>query len=142
MRSGDGFANMNTLNVHFGIGTATEIDSMRVIWPSGQVDVVEDPTINNNLTMVEGADPLSLIEIGNQKLEVFPNPTTASLSISNVNLLEVTALTVYNMHGEKMLTQVQNFETINVSALAEGAYILMIQTVDGEKYSESFVKKN
>jgi ASPIC and UnbV/FG-GAP-like repeat/Secretion system C-terminal sorting domain len=142
VRSGDGFANMNTLNVHFGIGTATEIDSIRVIWPSGQVDVVEDPTINNNLTMVEGADPLSLIEIDNQKLEVFPNPTTASLSISNVNLLEVTALTVYNMHGEKMLTQVQNFETINVSALAEGAYILMIQTVDGEKYSESFVKKN
>ncbi len=142
VRSGDGFAHMNTLNVHFGIGTATEIDSVRVIWPSGHVDVVDSPAINDAVTIVEGADPLSLIEIGNQKLEVFPNPATASLSISNVNLLDVTELTVYNMHGEKLLTQAKNFETINVSALAEGAYILMIQTVDGKKYSESFVKKN
>jgi ASPIC and UnbV/Secretion system C-terminal sorting domain/FG-GAP-like repeat len=142
VRSGDGFAHMNTLNVHFGIGTATEIDSVRVIWPSGHVDVVDSPAINDAVTIVEGADPLSLIEIGNQKLEVFPNPATTSLSISNVNLLDVTELTVYNMHGEKLLTQAKNFETINVSALAEGAYILMIQTVDGKKYSESFVKKN
>ncbi|MDH4471985.1 MAG: FG-GAP-like repeat-containing protein [Fluviicola sp.] len=142
VRSGDGFAHMNTLNVHFGIGTATEIDSVRVLWPSGHVDVVDSPTINNDVTIVEGADPLSLIEIGNQKLELFPNPATVSLSISNVGLLNVSELTIYNMHGEKMLTQSRNFETINVSTLAEGAYILMIQTTDGEKYSESFVKKN
>ena len=142
VRSGDGFAHMNTLNVHFGIGTATEIDSVRVLWPSGHVDVVDSPSINDAVTIIEGADPLSLLEIGNQKLEVFPNPTTVSLSISNVGLLNVSELTIYNMHGEKMLTQSRNFETINVSTLAEGAYILMIQTTDGEKYSESFVKKN
>jgi hypothetical protein len=82
------------------------------------------------------------VEIGNQKLEVFPNPTTALLSISNVGLLSVSNVIVYNMHGEKMLMQSSNFESINVSTLAEGAYILMIQTADGKTYSESFVKKN
>ncbi|MES2556679.1 MAG: FG-GAP-like repeat-containing protein [Bacteroidota bacterium] len=142
VRSGDGFAHMNTLNVHFGIGTATEIDSVRVIWPSGHVDVVDSPSMNDDVTIVEGSDPLSLVEIGNQKLDVFPNPATTSLSINNIGLLNVSEVMIYNMHGEKMLTQSGNFEKINVSALAEGAYILMIQTTDGNRYSESFVKKN
>lgn len=142
VHSGSGFANMNTMNVHFGIGTATAIDSVRVIWPSGHVDVVESPATNGAVTIVEGADPLSLVEIGNQKLEVFPNPTSASLSINNIGLLNVSELIVYNMHGEKMLTQSSNFETINVSSLAEGAYILFVQTIDGKTYSESFVKEN
>lgn len=142
VRSGDGFAHMNTLNVHFGIGTATEIDSVRVIWPSGHVDVVDSPSINNDVTIVEGADPLSLVEIGDQKLDVFPNPATATLSINNIGLLNVSEVMIYNMHGEKILTQSANFGTITVSTLAEGAYILMVQTTDGNTYSESFVKKN
>ncbi|HLP55355.1 MAG TPA: FG-GAP-like repeat-containing protein [Fluviicola sp.] len=142
VRSGDGFAHMNTLNVHFGLGTATEIDSVRVLWPSGHVDVVDSPAINDAVTIVEGTDPLSLVEIGNQKLDVFPNPATAELSISNIGLLNVTEVEVYNMHGEKMQAQSGNFGTINVSSLAEGAYILLIRTTEGNTYAESFVKKN
>jgi ASPIC and UnbV/FG-GAP-like repeat/Secretion system C-terminal sorting domain len=142
VRSGDGFANMNTLNVHFGIGTATEIDSMRVIWPSGQVDVVENPTINNNLTMVEGAGPLSLVEVDGKKISVFPNPTTEYIAIENINLLDVAEVMVYNMKGEKTSLNTIDYAKIDVSTLTEGAYIIVIQTKAGERYSEAFVKKN
>ena len=104
--------------------------------------MVDSPAINDAVTIVEGTDPLSLVEIGNQKLDVFPNPATAELSISNIGLLNVTEVEVYNMHGEKMQAQSGNFGTINVSSLAEGAYILLIRTTEGNTYAESFVKKN
>ncbi len=142
VRSGDGFANMNTLNAHFGIGAATAIDSVRVIWPSGQVDVVENPTINGPLTIVEGADPLSLVEISGKKISVFPNPTTELIAIENIDLLDVATVVVLNMKGEQVSSYTADFETLNVSALAEGAYIVVIQTKAGERYSEAFVKKN
>lgn len=142
VRSGDGFANMNTLNAHFGIGTATAIDSVRVIWPSGQVDVVENPTINGPLTVVEGADPLSLVEISGKKISVFPNPTTELIAIENIDLLDVAEVVVLNMKGEQVSSYTADFATLNVSALAEGAYIVVIQTKAGERYSEAFVKKN
>jgi len=142
VRSGDGFANMNTLNVHFGIGTATAIDSVRVIWPSGQVDNIEDPTINSAVTIVEGADPLSLVEIGGKKISVFPNPTTEMIAIENIDLLNVAEVVVLNMKGEQVSSRTTDFATINVSALAEGAYVIVIQTKTGERYSEAFVKKN
>ncbi|MES2556678.1 MAG: FG-GAP-like repeat-containing protein [Bacteroidota bacterium] len=142
VRSGDGFANMNTLNVHFGIGTATEIDSVRVIWPSGHVDVVDSPAINNNVTIVEGADPLSLVEVAGQKISLFPNPTTEFIAIQNIDLLDVSEVVVYTMKGETILTRTTDYSKIDVSALAEGAYIIVIQTKAGERYSEAFVKKN
>lgn len=142
VRSGDGFANMNTLNAHFGIGTATAIDSIRVLWPSGHVDVVEDPTINGAVMIVEGADPLSLVEIGGKKISLFPNPTTDYIAIQNIDLLDVSEVTVYNMKGEKAITHTIDYAKIDVSALAEGAYIVVIQTKAGEKYSEGFVKES
>ncbi|MDH4471984.1 MAG: FG-GAP-like repeat-containing protein [Fluviicola sp.] len=142
VRSGDGFANMNTLNAHFGIGTATAIDSVRVIWPSGHVDVVEDPTINGPLTIVEGADPLSLVEVEGKKISLFPNPATEYIAIENIDLLDVSEVVVFTLKGEKVMTQITDYAKVDISTLAEGAYIIVIQTKSGEKYSEAFVKKN
>lgn len=53
VKSGDGFRYMSTLNAHFGIGTDTEVESVTVYWPSGTVDVVENPAINTTLVIVE-----------------------------------------------------------------------------------------
>ncbi|ASS50465.1 MAG: hypothetical protein A3D31_12930 [Candidatus Fluviicola riflensis] len=142
VRSGDGFANMNSLNVHFGIGTATEIDSVRIIWPSGHIDNVEDPVINTAVTIVEGADPLSLVEVAGKKISLFPNPTTEFIAIENIDLLDVSEIIVYSMKGEKMIARTTDYAKVDVSALAEGAYIIVIQTKAGERYSEAFVKKN
>lgn len=142
VRSGDGFANMNTLNAHFGIGAATAIDSVRVIWPSGHVDVVEDPTINGPLTIVEGADPLSLVEVEGKKISLFPNPATEYIAIENIDLLDVSEVAVFTMKGEKIMTQTVDYSKVDITTLAEGAYIMVIQTKSGEKYSEAFVKKN
>jgi PKD repeat protein len=61
VRSGVGFRFMGTLNSHFGIGAATEIDSVIVRWPSGNIDLVCNPQINTVLHIIEntGLEPVS-----------------------------------------------------------------------------------
>lgn len=53
LRSGQGFAHMNALWVHFGLGTSTEIDSIVVSWPSGIITTIENPGIDQTLTIPE-----------------------------------------------------------------------------------------
>lgn len=57
VRSGEGYGVMNSFSQHFGIGTASTIDSCYVYWPSGIVDRVVTPTHNTFLTIVEGQAP-------------------------------------------------------------------------------------
>lgn len=53
IRSGEGYGIMNTLTGHFGIGTATSIDSLILKWPSGQTDVIVNPEINTTHNITE-----------------------------------------------------------------------------------------
>ncbi len=54
IRSGEGFAYMSSLNAHFGIGLATAITQVVIKWPSGVVDTVYNPAINQQLLVTEG----------------------------------------------------------------------------------------
>jgi PKD repeat protein len=57
VRSGVGFRYMGTLNAHFGIGSATQIDSLIVRWPSGNVDLICAPDTNSVLHVIESSSP-------------------------------------------------------------------------------------
>ncbi|MNJ89110.1 ASPIC and UnbV [compost metagenome] len=140
IRSGDGFKYMNTLNTHFGLGTATVIDSMLIKWPSGHIDQVNNPTINQPITIVEGAHPLSLLEINGKKIALYPNPTTDYLTIENFDLLDASRIQVYSQTGERVMDTDKKDSKISLTGLSSGRYFLVVQTKSGEKYSESFIK--
>ncbi len=57
IRSGEGYGVMNSFSQHFGIGTATTIDSVYIRWPSGIVDRVTNLAANSAETIVEGQSP-------------------------------------------------------------------------------------
>ncbi|MFT7080376.1 MAG: hypothetical protein ACJAZC_001922 [Cryomorphaceae bacterium] len=59
-RSGENFKPMSSLDLFFGLGTDTEVDSVIVRWPSGQVDVVVSPAINTRISILEGLLPAVL----------------------------------------------------------------------------------
>nr|WP_294861076.1 FG-GAP-like repeat-containing protein [uncultured Fluviicola sp.] len=140
IRSGDGFRYMNTLNAHFGIGTATVIDSLFIKWPSGQIDQVNNPTINAPITIVEGSHPLSLLEFAGKKITLYPNPTSDYLMIENFDLMDAANIEIYTQLGQRVLETQKKDSKISLTGLVSGRYFLVIKTKNGEKYSESFIK--
>ncbi|MBK8566153.1 MAG: VCBS repeat-containing protein [Saprospiraceae bacterium] len=54
VRAGESYGIQNSLTQHFGIGTETEVEYVVVHWPSGKVDVVANPIINQKHTITEG----------------------------------------------------------------------------------------
>ena len=55
VRAGESYGIVNSAVQHFGIGSATTVDSLVIKWPSGMVDVHHNPDINRRLTATEGA---------------------------------------------------------------------------------------
>jgi len=55
VRAGESYGISNSVTSQFGLGQATEIDHMIIKWPSGIVDVIDNPTINQCMEVVEGA---------------------------------------------------------------------------------------
>lgn len=142
IRSGEGFRYMSSLNAHFGIGTATTIDEVHIIWPSGTVDVIENPTINQPLMVVEGSSPLSLVGInGGNQIRIYPNPADNIINISNLESLDIKSIKIYNQLGQLVLNNELRLDSINVSGLEKGVYILSIETKDNQKHTQNFIKK-
>ncbi|MEM6805199.1 MAG: CRTAC1 family protein, partial [Bacteroidota bacterium] len=55
VRSGEGYGIMNSLSQHFGLGTATEVDSLVVFWPSGVKDKLISPISDRYLRLRENS---------------------------------------------------------------------------------------
>lgn len=53
VRSGQSFAPMSSMQIHFGLGEATEVDLLVVKWPSGVVTTIENPEINTTISVLE-----------------------------------------------------------------------------------------
>jgi hypothetical protein len=54
VRSGGGYFSQNDLRVHFGIGTADQVELLEIRWPSGHVDTLEDLKANQLYHVTEG----------------------------------------------------------------------------------------
>lgn len=139
VRSGDGFAFMSSLNVHFGIGEATEINQVVVKWPSGVIDYFNNPDINQTIHVVEGASlSTNPVEVPTT-FRLYPNPTDNFLHIdSNMTF---TQASIYDISGKLVMeTQVTN-QVISINELPQGTYILLLKNQEGKYLSNRFIKK-
>jgi hypothetical protein len=55
VRSGSSFLSNNDMRVHFGLGSATRIDSIEVRWPSGRVESFANTPIDSFTTLTENS---------------------------------------------------------------------------------------
>lgn len=140
VRSGEGFRYMSTLNTHFGIGTDTEINELVIKWPSGIVDVIENPDMNTIHFIVEGQTILNTNENSFANLTLFPNPTTSELTLRNSESLEGAAITIFDVSGRLVQTETLKGATLNVANLKSGIYLLKIEINNLQK-TLKFVKK-
>lgn len=58
VRAGESYGTCNSYHLHFGLGTATSVDSVVVSWPNGTSQTIANPTINQFVT-IKQADCIS-----------------------------------------------------------------------------------
>ena len=64
VKTGSSYASQSELPLTFGLGPSTSVSSIRVVWPSGQVDSITDVEANQAITLEEGiglADAVPII---------------------------------------------------------------------------------
>ena len=139
VRSGEGFRFMHSLNTHFGIGTNTSINYVKVTWPSGIVDNIINPNINELLVINEGAT-LSLNDTLVDDLILYPNPTKSVLNLNSSQLLSDAIYTVFDLNGRRVLNSKLTNNVIDVSELSSGNYILRLMSGNSIK-TQKFIKQ-
>ncbi|EAP87129.1 hypothetical protein CA2559_00200 [Croceibacter atlanticus HTCC2559] len=139
IRSGDGFRYMSSLNAHFGIGTDTEIESVTIYWPSGIVDTILNPTINETLFVQEG-QTLSIKDNSALQLNLYPNPTHQYLYVEGLqNDTKNTSLQIVDVQGKQVNNVRLNSNRVDVSQLSNGIYFATI-TINNQSQTLKFVK--
>jgi len=136
--TGNGFRHMSSLTTHFGLGSETAIIKVVIKWPSGIIDEIINPNINETLNVVEG----NFLDVADYSLDsklIYPNPTTDFIRIVDVNLDKASTL-IFDINGKKVHNYAIENNLINVTKLASGTYFLNIR--EGNKlFKNKFIKQ-
>ena len=140
VRSGEGFRFMSSLNTHFGIGSADEIEQVVIKWPSGVVDTINNPGINQTLHIEEGSTVLSNPEFTVSSFKVYPNPANDFIQYLVPSNMQVTEAAIFDINGRLVTTATPSQNTVLVQNLAKGTYILLLKDAEGKQHSAKFIK--
>lgn len=103
-------------------------------------------TVENSNNLVSNVATVNLIN-GNlnvhdihssQKIRIYPNPAETTVSIMSAS--EVFIMEIFDLSGKKLF-EVKGSQTIDVSSLNTGVYILSAKTKNGEIIRQNFIKK-
>ena len=129
---GAGRGSFNSLPVEFGIGSATTITNVKIIWPSGVTENFNTIGINQIHAIKEGDSTLSLndVNINSLDLNVYPNPfkNTFSLDLSqfentrSIKIFNVLGVLIYNQDSPSN----ENF-TIEINNKSTGLLFLSVE---------------
>ncbi len=141
VQSGTGFQNMSSITAHFGLGTQTEITQIIIKWPSGTVDVLNNITSNQSLTIIEGSFPLSNQNFANSDFSIYPNPVKNILNIKATNNIYMKSAQVFDLTGKLIIEATVTNSSINVENLTTGSYILSLKDSNNKSYTQKFIKQ-
>jgi hypothetical protein len=115
----------------------TEICMKFSVHDEGRTIPLTNKYDNIKITALKSVPPhiiLSAATFLNEKFNIYPNPATNLVTITNNDNMPVQEVTIYDMAGKKLSTQIFNNQTeiqLNVAQLASGTYLLHIQTTQG-----------
>jgi hypothetical protein len=139
VRSGEGFRFMNTINPHFGMGTATAIDQVIIKWPSGIIDIINNPTINSSVFILEGMT-LGVNENSAASFVVYPNPVKNEVYIQSE--MALSKADIFDINGRKVLSaELDQRNSIDVQSLTNGVYIISVTDSNGLQSSQKLIKQ-
>jgi len=115
---GSGYCSQNDLRAHFGLGNATNVEVMRIEWPSGIVQELRDVPANQTLTVTE---PVRLQATGRGQFQFKSWKGQAFTIMASADLTTWNAIaTVTNLTGTVEFTdpdaagQTQRFYRVSV----------------------------
>ncbi len=120
-----GHNGQNMLTAHFGLGDATNIDSIRIDWPSGNVDVYKNISINKKVKAFEN------ISLGKEnqpknELKIYPNPTNTKIWLNGLSAKN-TIIQLYDITGKLLINTIYNENGIDLTEFASGIYFINVE---------------
>jgi hypothetical protein len=83
----------------------------------------------DNISLVKEATA-SINDVSGVDVKVYPNPTTGLVNIStNEN---INSIAVHDLLGRKVLASQTNLETVDISSLKKGIYLLQLNLEKGQ----------
>ncbi|MBL7952400.1 MAG: VCBS repeat-containing protein [Flavobacteriales bacterium] len=122
VRSGEGFKYMSSLMPHFGLGPDTQIDRIIVRWPSGIVQEMETPYIDQVVHITEPVNTAVSDGPHVPVLGVYPNPGSDRLTFSGVQVKSGMAVRITDMTGRVVGQHLVMDGSMPIGDLAPGMY--------------------
>ena len=129
---GEGFLSQNSFSEFFGIGSNTTIDSVTIFWPSGIIDKLYLPEIDQSLFLIEGFSASTVSINESQKptqLTIYPNPSINGFFSYSLNSNEVIREIEFTNSLGQVISDVPVTEnSIDLNKLDQGIYFIKIRT--------------
>lgn len=140
--SGGSHASSSSRRLFFGIGVATEIDSIVVNWSNESSQVFKNIPLNNYLKIRQGNEDFIILscDANNWGCDIedplqtskakdtytYPNPANESLNFSFLDQ-QIHRYTIYDLLGNQVKSGLIKFkQSIDVSKITDGYYIIYI----------------
>jgi len=133
------YCGQNDLRVHFGLGNAAAIDSVKVEWLSGTIENYTGILPNQFITITEGQGT-GIIEQNNENdFKIFPNPSKGFITVTLTGHLFLPGdkIVFSNAKGEYLneiqITTSVNHVNLNIQNAADssGVYFISLITKSG-----------
>lgn len=129
---GAGRGSFNSLPVEFGLGNATTISNVKIIWPSGFSENFNSININQANSIKEGDSTLSTnaVSLDDLTIKTYPNPFKNRFSIDLSLFNNIQSIKIYSILGaliyEEILPLNENI-TIEIDGNFTGLLFLSVQ---------------
>ncbi|WP_299213478.1 FG-GAP-like repeat-containing protein [uncultured Dokdonia sp.] len=112
----------------FGVGNVAIIDYVKVTWLSGHIDLIEDVSANQTITIIEGQSPLTVEDVQTDfDIQLYPNPTKDIITVKISEFIAGNSeIKIYNMLGQLVATHLiqQDEMVVSTSDLYRGTYFI------------------
>jgi hypothetical protein len=124
---GESFLGQNSGTEIFGVGSATNLDYIKVNWLSGVEDMLTDVTPNQTLNVVEGSTTLSSSDTYLDTIKLFPNPSNGMVYFKNNG--DILKIDVLDASGRKMDSIIidQRNSCFEMSSYSKGIYFFSMK---------------
>ena len=140
VRSGTDFSPMSSLTCHFGIGQSTEIERVIVKWPSGEIDTIANPNINETLIFTEGdGTHVGVEDLDVETLQFFYNNTNNQIVINNAPEFKGWTYSIYSIDGKLIDQNELDNQTIQLNSFpTSGAYLFSLKSNE-QRVTKKFI---